>query len=133
MFSIVANIEKYPEFLPWCVAARVIRRERREAADIEQADLMVGFKGLNQSYTSEVTLNAAALTIDVVQLRGPFRHLVNHWRFEPAADGGTEVDFIIDFDFRNPLLRSLINRLFGEAIQKMVSAFEARAAALAAG
>ena len=133
MFSIVANVEKYPEFLPWCVGARVIRREKRAAMQIEQADLMVGFKGITQIYTSEVTLDPADLTIDVVQLRGPFRHLVNHWRFERAADGGTEIDFMIDFDFRNPLLRTLINRLFGDAVRRMVSAFEARAAALAAG
>lgn len=130
LFSIVANIEKYPEFLPWCVGARVKSRKQRAGRQVEEADLMVGFKGLRQTYTSEVTLDPGDRTIDAVQLSGPFHHLINHWHFRPAPDGGTEVDFAIDFDFRNPLLRALIHRLFGEAVERMVSAFEARAAAL---
>jgi coenzyme Q-binding protein COQ10 len=133
LFSIVANVEKYPEFLPWCVGARVRSRKQRAGRQIEEADLMVGFKGLTQTYTSEVTLDSGALTIDAIQLRGPFHHLINQWRFRPAEDGGTEIEFAIDFDFKNPVLRALINRLFGEAVQRMVSAFEARAAALSAG
>lgn len=131
MFAIVADVARYPEFLPWCVGARVRASRPEGARRIEAADLMIAFKGFREQYTSEVTLDPEARTIAAIQTAGPFKHLTNEWRFIPRADGGTDVAFAIDFEFRNPVLRMLVNRLFGEAVTRMVRAFETRAATLA--
>ncbi len=124
MFGLVADIERYPEFLPWCVGARVVRRE----GPVITADLMIGFRMVRETFTSRVTL-AAPDRIDVVYTKGPFRHLNNHWIFHPA-EGGCEIEFYIDFEFRSRLLRAVAEPLFHEAVRRMVSAFEARAAAI---
>ena len=117
MFSIVANVEKYPEFLPWCIGARVRNRKQRNGRQIEEADLMVGFKGLTQTYTSEVTLDSDALTIDAVQLRGPFHHLVNQWRF-PCGRRRRNRGRVLDrFRFQESAAAPLINRWYGEAVE----------------
>jgi coenzyme Q-binding protein COQ10 len=127
LFDLVADIEKYPEFLPWCIGIRVKQRE----GDIIRADLMVGFKMVREKFTSEVTLSAPD-RVDVKYLDGPFRYLNNHWIFEPK-DNGCEIDFYIDFEFRSLLLRKLIGPLFNEAVRRMVGAFDIRARALYGG
>ena len=123
LFDLVADIERYPEFLPWCVAARVRRREGKTV----WADLIIGFKMFRERFTSKVTLDRAAHRIDVAYTDGPFRYLNNHWLFKPAPDGGTLIDFYVDFEFRSVVLQKIIGALFGEAVRRMVGAFEHRA------
>ena len=126
MFDLVADVERYPQFLPWCVACRVVRRP---APDAFVADMMIGFKMFREKFTSEVTLHNPE-RIDVVYDRGPFRYLTNHWRFESDARDMCVIDFYIDFEFRSRTLQTLIGKLFNEAVQRMVTAFERRAALL---
>ncbi len=123
MFDLVADVERYPEFLPWCVAARI----RRRTGDVFFADLVIGFKMVRERYTSKVTLDRAGQSIDVTYTEGPFHHLDNHWRFEPAPDGGCIIDFYVDFEFRSRILQTLIGAVFNEAVRLMVHAFEKRA------
>jgi len=124
LFDLVADIERYPEFLPWCVGARINRRE----GNVVYADLMVGFKMLREKFTSKVTLMRAD-RIEVEYLDGPFRYLKNQWLFLPKDDGCV-IDFYIDFEFRSRVLRKIMQPLFHEAVRRMVSAFETRARAL---
>ena len=121
MYALVADIERYPEFLPWCVAVRI--RERR--ADFVSADLVIGFKMFRERFTSNVKLDPPG-RIDVTYAEGPFRYLDNHWSFE-RAPGGCRIDFFVDFEFRSRLLQKAIELLFGEAVKRMVAAFEGRA------
>jgi coenzyme Q-binding protein COQ10 len=122
LFDLVADVEKYPEFLPWCVAARIRKRD----GAVMFADLVIGFKMVRERFTSKVVLSAPG-RIDVTYTEGPFSYLNNHWIFEPAADGGTNIDFFVDFEFRSKLLQKLIGALFNEAVRLMVAAFEKRA------
>jgi coenzyme Q-binding protein COQ10 len=128
LFDLVAAIDRYPEFLPWCVAARI--RERQDSVLI--GDLVIGFKMIRERFTSKVTLDRAT-RIDVEYLSGPMHYLNNHWTFTPAPSspelpgGGTVIDFYVDFEFRSRLLQSLIGVLFHEAVKRMVAAFEGRA------
>ncbi len=124
LFDLVADIERYPEFLPWCVAARI--RSREEATVV--ADLMIGFKMIRERFTSRVALTPKT-RIDVVYSDGPFKHLHNHWIFEPA-EGGCQIDFFVEFEFRSRTLQKIIEVLFHEAVRRMVAAFEARARVL---
>lgn len=125
MFALVADVERYPEFLPWCLACRI---RARETPDAFTADLQVGFKMVREQFTSRVTLDPPR-AITVEYLHGPFQHLTNEWKFT-AAPEGTAVDFFLTFEFRSRLLQTLIGVLFEEAVHRMVSAFEARAAKL---
>ncbi|HXV24096.1 MAG TPA: type II toxin-antitoxin system RatA family toxin [Alphaproteobacteria bacterium] len=129
LFDLVADIERYPEFLPWCTAARIRRREGNTVT----ADLVIGFKMFRERFTSRVTLDRPAHCIDVAYAEGPFRYLNNHWVFKPAPDGGTLIDFYVDFEFRSVMLQKIIGALFGEAVKRMVSAFEHRAERLYGG
>jgi coenzyme Q-binding protein COQ10 len=130
MFDLVARVDRYPEFLPWCIAARVTSRTESELV----ADLVIGFKMLRERFTSRVTLERPQ-RLHVAYVNGPFRYLNNHWTFTavpPSArlpDGGTEIDFYVDFEFRSKVLQSLIGVLFNEAVRRMVAAFETRARA----
>jgi coenzyme Q-binding protein COQ10 len=123
LFALVAEIERYPEFLPWCIACRVTRRE----GDVIWGDLMVGFKVFREKFTSKVTLSAPD-RIDVEYIDGPFRYLNNHWLFIPE-DGGraTTIDFYVDFEFRSRALQAVVRAAFNEAVKRMVQAFEKRA------
>lgn len=121
LFDLVADVGKYPEFLPWCVAARV---RRQDAAEVD-ADLVIGYKLVRERFTSHVKLDPYK-RIDVAYIDGPFRYLNNHWIFIEDADGCV-IDFYVDFEFRSKTLQKLIGLLFNEAVRRMVSAFEARA------
>lgn len=121
LFDLVTDIERYPDFLPWCVAARIRRRE----SNVLYADLMIGFKMVRERFTSKVTLGKSR--VDVVYIEGPFKYLNNHWIFEPAEDGGTNIDFCVDFEFQSAVLRTLIGAVFNEAVRLMVASFERRA------
>jgi coenzyme Q-binding protein COQ10 len=126
MFELVADIERYPEFLPWCVACRITRRE----GNVIWGDLMVGFKVFRESFTSRVTLDHPD-RIDVEYINGPFRYLNNHWLFIPSDDGQwTTIDFYIDFEFRSRMLQKVAGTVFNEAVKRMVGAFEHRADAI---
>lgn len=120
LYSLVADVEKYPEFIPWCIGARVFEK----ADDYLKADLLIGFKGVSECFTSKVKLLPGE--IDIEYLKGPFSHLENKWLFKPV-DGGTRIDFLIKFEFKSKLLEMLIGGLFEIACQKMVSAFTERA------
>ncbi|MDR3515283.1 MAG: type II toxin-antitoxin system RatA family toxin [Azospirillaceae bacterium] len=123
MYALVADIEKYPEFLPWCLAARIRRREENNIV----ADLIIGFKMVRERFTSKVILGDHR--IDVSYTEGPFQYLNNHWIFDPAPEG-CRVDFFVDFEFRSKILQKIMGVLFGEAVRRMVAAFEGRALAL---
>lgn len=125
MFALVADVERYPEFLPWCVACRI---RRKETPTTFTADLQVGFKMVREQFTSRVSLEPSQ-AIKVTYLNGPFEHLTNEWKFAPAP-GGAEIDFYLSFEFRSRILQTLIGVLFEEAVHRMVSAFEVRAAKL---
>jgi len=126
MYRVVADVERYPEFLPWVLGLRVKSRD----GNIVIAEMMVGYKAFREKYTSRILLDPAALTVDVTQASGPFRRLENHWRFTPVDGASCEVQFEIDFEFRNRLLGAVAGASFEKALIKMTSAFEARAAAL---
>ena len=125
MYGLVADVDRYPEFLPWCVAARV--RQRSETLLV--ADLMIGFRMFRERFTSRVSLKESAQRIDVVYAEGPFKYLENHWAFRDHPEG-CEIDFYVDFEFRSRLLQKVIEGLFTEAVRRMVAAFEDRARAL---
>lgn len=129
MFDLVADVERYPEFLPWCVGARVLSRSGQPPHEVILADLMVGFKAFRGTFRSRVTLNRPACRIDVQYTQGPFKYLNNHWIFHAVPDGCI-VDFYIDFEFKSRLLQRIIDTMFNEAVQVMVRAFEARAHAI---
>jgi coenzyme Q-binding protein COQ10 len=122
LFALVADVERYPEFLPWCVGARI--RERKP--NLVVADLLIGYRMVRERFTSRVTLDRPH-RIDVSYSEGPFRYLDNHWLFEPEPGGGCTLDFYVDFEFRSRMLQKIIELLFNEAVRRMVGAFEARA------
>ena len=124
MFDLVADVRRYPEFLPWCAGARVLSRTESELI----ADLTIGFKMFRETFRSRVTLESPH-HIHVTYENGPFRYLNNHWRFNPAPQG-CEVDFFVDFEFKSRLLQLAIGVVFNEAVRLMVRAFERRAMAL---
>ncbi|WP_439549526.1 type II toxin-antitoxin system RatA family toxin [Falsiroseomonas sp.] len=124
LFDMVADVRRYPEFLPWCVGARILTRNDKELT----ADLTIGFKMFRETFRSQVLLDRPG-HVHVRYLTGPFRYLNNHWRFRPVA-GGTEVDFFVDFEFKSRLLQAVIGTVFNEAVRLMVRAFERRAMAL---
>ena len=129
MYALVADVGSYPQFLPWCSAARIRSRHPQPEGEIIEADLVISFKVFRERFGSRVTLFPAALKIDTEYLDGPFRYMRSHWAFRP--DGvGCEVDFFVDFEFKNALLQGIIGVVFNEAMLRIVRAFERRAAEL---
>jgi coenzyme Q-binding protein COQ10 len=125
MFDLVADVGRYQQFLPWVIGTRVRSRDE----DSLTADLIVGFKALRETFTSRVTLERPG-HIHVDYLDGPLKYLRNDWTFRPDGQGGTMVDFLVEFEFRSRIFETLAGAVFGEAVRKMVGAFEARAAVL---
>tara|TARA_B100001093_G_C26610172_1_gene919825 strand:+ start:250 stop:696 length:447 start_codon:yes stop_codon:yes gene_type:complete len=129
MYALVADVGSYPQFLPWCSAARVRSRQPQPEGEIIEADLVISFKVFRERFGSRVTLFPAALKIETEYLDGPFRYMRSHWAFRP--DGvGCEVDFFVDFEFKNAILQGIIGVVFNEAMLRIVRAFERRAAEL---
>ena len=122
MFDLVADVGRYGEFLPWVVATRV----RSDSEDEMTADMLVGFKAIREKFTSRVTKDRPN-RIDVHYLDGPLRDLDNSWVFRPTEDGGCEIDFCVQFTFRNSVFEALAGQYFDRAFRKMVEAFEKRA------
>ena len=129
MYAVVADVEKYPEFLPWCIGLRVLSRELVKSREVQRAEMLIGFGALRERYISRVILDPAARTIDVTQTDGPFHQLETHWRFTPEGQS-CRVDFSIVFEFKSRLLGAVAGNAFTHALQKMTDAFEARARAL---
>ncbi len=122
MFDLVADVKRYNQFLPWVVATRV-----RSNSDTEMvADMVVGFKSLRESFTSRVTKDRAR-EIAVHYIDGPLSDLDNVWTFRPLDDSSCEIDFAVDFQFKNRVFQSLAGQYFDRAFRKMVEAFERRA------
>ena len=130
MYDLVADVAQYPKFLPWCAAARIRSRTPNGPAEVMEADLVISFKVFRERFGSRVTLFADDMKIDTEYLDGPFRYMKSNWSFEPAEDGGCNVSFFVDFEFRNAVLQGIIGVVFNEAMQRIVRAFERRAAEL---
>ena len=125
LFEMVADVGRYDEFLPWVVAVRVRSSSEQETL----ADLVVGFNAFKERFTSRVRKERPSrICVDYVE--GPLKYLHNEWRFEPAAGGGTNVHFSVDFAFKSRIFEALAGQMFDRALRRMTGAFEARAAAL---
>lgn len=129
MYDLVADVASYPEFLPWCAAARIRSRTPEGDAEVMLADLVISFKVFRERFGSKVTLHEAERRIDTEYLDGPFKFLKSTWRFDDV-DGGCQVDFYVDFEFKSKILQGVIGVVFNEAMQRIVRAFEQRAASL---
>jgi len=126
MYSIVADMERYPEFLPWCAALKILKREREASADIALAEMTVEYHGLKERYVSRVRLDPRAGMIEAKHVEGPFKRLDTRWRFVPLAQG-CEVHFLTDFAFANLLLSAVAGVAFGFVSARMTEAFIRRA------
>lgn len=122
MFDLVADVDKYPEFLPWVVATRV----RSDSATEMTADMLVGFKAIREKFTSRVTKDRPR-SILVHYVDGPLRDLDNEWHFTDLPEGGSRIDFSVQFTFKNRVFEALAGQYFDRAFRKMVAAFEDRA------
>lgn len=127
MFDLVADIERYPEFLPWCAALRIIKREGDAAKGTLTADMVVAYRVFRERFKSRVLLDRAAGRIDVDYMDGPFRSLQNHWRFTDRPEGGSLIDFEIAFEFGNFILQATARNVFDKAFARMSEAFVMRA------
>ncbi len=132
IYDLVADVARYPEFLPWTAAARITRRAPLvggpEGSEVMEADLVISFKLFRERFASRVTL-LPRVRIETDYLNGPFKHLKSHWSFAEIP-GGCRVGFEVDFEFRNIILQGIIGVVFTEAMQRVVRAFEKRAAEL---
>jgi coenzyme Q-binding protein COQ10 len=130
MFALVADVERYPEFLPLCEALSVRTRKERDGRTMLVADMTVGYKAIRETFTSQVHLKPDELTIDVKYVDGPFRYLTNVWTFTPAGKGGCDVTFFIDYEFKSRILGALMGSMFERAFRMFSEAFEKRADAV---
>ena len=124
MFELVIAVDRYPQFLPWCIGARINERGQSEL----HADVIVGYKMFREKFTSRVHFNSPG-RIEVDYLKGPLRHLQNRWIFKDEGKA-CRVDFYVEFDFHSPVFQKLLDQFFDRAISKMVGAFEERAGEL---
>lgn len=123
MFDLVVAVDRYREFAPWCVASRI---NSRESDSVFYADLVVGYKMFRERFSSKV-ITERPDTIYIEYLKGPLKHLKNHWRFIDQGDGSCIVDFSVEFEFENSALQGIAKVFFKEVIHRMVDAFETRA------
>ncbi|WP_170586458.1 type II toxin-antitoxin system RatA family toxin [Ruegeria arenilitoris] len=130
MYDLVADVAKYPEFLPWCAAARIRRTYAAGEAQVMEADLVISFKVFRERFGSRVTLYPEQKKINTEYLDGPFKYMKSDWHFEDAPEGGCNVSFHVDFEFKNAVLQGIIGVVFNEAMHRIVRAFEQRAASL---
>jgi coenzyme Q-binding protein COQ10 len=127
MFALVADVERYPGFVPLCEALRVRGRTQEDGCEIITATMTVAYKVLRESFTSRIVLDGARREIRVSYIDGPFKHLENVWSFRPLGDGGCEVGFRIVYEFRSRILQAVMGTAFDRAFRKFAGAFEARA------
>jgi len=128
MFDLVADVERYPEFVPLCRALKVRRRiEEPEGVEVLVADMTVAYQIVRETFVSRVTLDRPSLQILVEYLEGPFSHLENRWTFHPTGERTCEVEFFISYEFKSRMLGMLMGSMFDLAFRRFASAFEARA------
>ncbi|MBI1239543.1 MAG: type II toxin-antitoxin system RatA family toxin [Alphaproteobacteria bacterium] len=130
MYGLVADVERYPDFLPWCAALRVLSRRPGDDGETLDAEMMIAYRGLHERFTSRVTLRPQAHEIQVEYLDGPFLNLANQWRFEPLGPLACRVHFRLEYAFRSRVLGTLAGRVMGPVFERMADAFQARADAL---
>ena len=126
MYAVVADIERYPEFLPMCTGLRITSRSAIPDGEELVARMSVGYKSINEAFTTRIRLAPNQPAVDVTYVDGPFQYLENRWRFI-AVPGGSEIDFFITYAFKSPLLGMLVGAAFDSAFRKFTEAFEARA------
>lgn len=129
MYDLVADVGRYPEFLPWNSAARIRSRKPIDGGEVMEADLVISFKVFRERFTSRVTLLPDEKRILTEYIDGPFKFMKSTWSFRPNGSG-CEVEFFVDFEFRNAILQGIIGLVFNDAMQRVVRAFERRAAQL---
>lgn len=129
MYALVADVAQYPQFLPWCSAARIRSVVPEGDSKVMSADLVISFKVFREKFGSRVVLFPNDKKIDTQYLDGPFKYMKSNWAFVDA-EGGCDVSFFVDFEFRNAVLQGIIGLVFNEAMQRIVRAFESRAAEL---
>jgi len=127
MFDLVADVERYPEFVPLCSALRVRKRTAEEGRETLVADMTVAYRLIRETFTSRVTLDRPNLKIAVAYLNGPFSHLDNRWTFKSSSETDCEVEFFIDYEFRSRILGVLMGAMFDAAFRRFAEAFERRA------
>jgi len=127
MFALVADIEKYPEFLPLCEALTVRSRKERDGRTLLIADMSVGYKAVRETFTTQVFLKPDEKVIEVKYIDGPFKYLNNIWRFEERGERRSDVDFFIDYEFKSKILGALMGSMFERAFRMFSEAFEKRA------
>ena len=125
MFDLVSNVKKYPDFLPWCLGSRILYND----GDVLIADLIIGFQIYREKFRSKVVLNKNKNIIEVFYEDGPFKHLSNKWEFK-KFNKGCEINFYLEFEFKNIFFQTIMEKLFSEAVKRMVEAFEKRAEAV---
>jgi coenzyme Q-binding protein COQ10 len=131
MFDLVADVERYPEFVPLCSALKIRQRMAKpDDTEVLVADMTVSFKLVKESFTSRVTLDRANLKILVEYLQGPFSNLENRWTFEPKGDDVCDVGFFLAYEFRSRMLAMLMGSMFDAAFARFSTAFEKRADAI---
>ncbi|NYS25144.1 type II toxin-antitoxin system RatA family toxin [Rhodobacteraceae bacterium 2376] len=130
IFDLVADVARYPEFLPWTSAARIRARRPIEGGEEIDADLVISFKVFRERFTSRVQMYPDQGLIKTTYLDGPFKYMHSSWSLRAAEDGGCIVDFHVDFEFRSAMLQRLIGVVFDQAMRRIVAAFEKRARAL---
>lgn len=127
MFDLVADVERYPEFVPLCKDLKVRQRSREGGVEIVTADMTVSFKLVRETFRSKVTLDRPKLQILVEYIEGPFSHMQNRWTFRPTGEQSCEVEFFIDYEFRSRTLGLLMGAMFEAAFRRFAAAFEQRA------
>lgn len=125
IFDLVAEVDRYPEFLPWCIGARILRRQD----NMLFADLIIGWKVIREKFSSKVVLDEPS-TVHFDYMNGPLKYLHGDWRFIESKSGGTLVEFQVDFEFKSRALAAVMGGVFSELVHRMVGAFEARARSL---
>ena len=129
MYDLVADVRRYPEFLPWCSAARIRSTNPHPEGEVMEADLVISFKVFREKFGSRVILKPETRKIDTQYIDGPFRYMKSTWAFA-ETETGCDVTFHVDFEFKNAVLQGIIGVVFNEAMQRVVRAFERRAADL---
>ena len=127
MFALVADVEKYPQFLPLCEALTVRSRKERDGKTLLVADMSVGYKAIRETFTTQVFLKPEERVIEVKYIDGPFKYLSNIWRFEDVGPGRSVVHFYIDYEFKCRILGALMGSMFDRAFRMFSEAFEKRA------
>lgn len=129
MFALVADVEKYPQFLPLCESLTVRSRKERDGRTLLVADMSIGYKAIRETFTTQVLLKPEERVIEVKYIDGPFKYLTNIWSFEPASDG-CFVRFFIDYEFKSRILAAVMGTMFDRAFRMFAEAFEKRADAI---